>query len=106
MFSFKEIIGDVRNAFVALLIAGGVSLLTPIVIAMWKWVQQQPVPWTVLIAIGLCGFVLIIIALVVPRGRTKKSVRDPGRAPILVIHFDHLPRNMLECGWVRAYPQD
>jgi hypothetical protein len=98
MFSVKEIIGDVRTAFVTLFIAGVVSLLAPLGVAIWKAVQRQPIPWAVLISISICGIVLIIIA--------KKGVRNRAGVPNHVIGFDHLPKNMLECGWVRAYPQD
>ena len=100
MFSVKEIIGDVRATVINLLIVGFLLLLVSIGGAIWKSVQTQPIPWAVLIAIGICGIVLLSIALV------KLGKTSPGTVPIHVIRFDHLPKNMLECGWVRAYPQD
>ena len=106
MFSVKENIGDVRATVIGLLIMGVLLSLASIGGAIWKSVQTQPIPWAVLIAIGICGIVLLSIALVKLGKTSKKSVRDPGIVPIHVIRFDHLPKNMLECGWVRAYPQD
>jgi hypothetical protein len=100
MFSVKEIIGDVRAAVIGFLIVGVLMVLYSICVAVWKSVQTQPIPWAVLIVIGVCGIVLLSIAVV----NLRKA--SPGTLPIHVIRFDHLPKNMLECGWVRAYPKD
>jgi hypothetical protein len=75
MFSVKEIIGDVRATVINLLIMGFLLLLVSIGGAIWKSVQTQPIPWAVLIAIGICGIVLLSIALV------KLGKTSPGTVP-------------------------
>ena len=64
MFSVKEIIGDVRASVINLLIMGFLLVLASVGGAIWQSVRTQPIPWALLLAIGVCGIVLLGIAVV------------------------------------------
>jgi hypothetical protein len=70
----------------------------------------RKIPWHdwagfIFIIIGLAG---IVIAVARSR-QSRRGVGSPSTSQFGLTHmidFDHLPRNMLDSGWVRAYPKD
>jgi len=98
MFSVKEIIGDMRASVVSMLTTGAILCAASIGGAIWKSVQQQPIPWAVLIAVGLFGFVLSGIAIAKLSGTSKKTngLKQPSEPQPVIIAVDELKTLLYE----------
>ncbi|PYL07248.1 MAG: hypothetical protein DME33_11105 [Verrucomicrobia bacterium] len=91
IFGFKNLAGDVRTTVVSMLTVGAIAVIGPIVAAIWKSAKAQPVPWTVLILIGVAGIALLSAATI-KLVKAEKS-RQPAAPvqPAPVVYADPIP---------------
>ena len=64
VFGPKSLIEDVRATIIGMMTGGAVLFFGSIGGAIWKSIKEQPIPWTVLILIGVAGISLLLGATI------------------------------------------
>jgi hypothetical protein len=64
VFGPKSLIEDVRATIIGMMTGGAVLFFGSIGGAIWKSVREQPIPWTILILIGVAGISLLLAATI------------------------------------------